>query len=552
MAPRRRALPNPLPDGFLLTDTEKKRWRLGKVIGQGGFGLIYLASQNVDTVVVEDSDFVIKVEFHENGPLFSELKFYQRAAKPDTMQRWRKSRKLDFLGIPSYWGSGLAEHNGTRYRFMVMDRLGIDLQKVCDRRGGRLTKTKVLDIAQTMLDVLEYIHDNEYVHADIKAANLLLGHRDPDQVYLADYGLAYRYCPGGTHKEYKENPKKGHNGTIEYTSLDAHNGVAPSRRGDLQVLGFCLLHWLCGSLPWDSVLKNPTQVQEAKARLMENLPGSVTRLSVSGASTDEVASLLLYVKYLDYKERPDYQRLRELLACGGRGRLDLSGPGGEAAGGFTVTPLNPPARGKKAGQARRPSKAKPEPTADSDEEEEEEEEEQKQKQKQKKPKQVSARSIRAPPIAPPQTEQKTVAKYNGRAAKTSASWDLDVALGKRIKHRHTHKPRAQNTGENGRQRPADGRGWALPNQREGQSQTVGGSLWDEEPSDEASPPDPGLHNPRRPATPRNQNNRCPGRCKEKEVKGHGLEQQGSRRVGCYAAAGLMLFLLVVVAVAGRT
>lgn len=42
----------------------------------------------------------------------------------------------------------------------------------------------------------------------------------------------------------------------------------PSRRSDLQILGFCLLHWLCGSLPWDKVLKDPTQVQEAKARLV--------------------------------------------------------------------------------------------------------------------------------------------------------------------------------------------------------------------------------------------------------------------------------------------
>ena len=32
------------------------------------------------------------------------------------------------------------------------------------------------------LDVLEYIHDKEYVHADIKASNLLLGYTDPQQV----------------------------------------------------------------------------------------------------------------------------------------------------------------------------------------------------------------------------------------------------------------------------------------------------------------------------------------------------------------------------------
>lgn len=47
-------------------------------------------------------------------------------------------------------------------------------------------------------------------------------------MYLADYGLSYRYCPTTNHKEYKENPKKGHNGTMEYTSLDAHKGVSKS------------------------------------------------------------------------------------------------------------------------------------------------------------------------------------------------------------------------------------------------------------------------------------------------------------------------------------
>ncbi|KAI1894765.1 hypothetical protein AGOR_G00119110 [Albula goreensis] len=338
MPPRRKPLPNPLPNGYILTDTEKKQWKLGEIIGQGGFGLIYLASRRLDAPVPSDSDFVIKVEYHENGPLFSELKFYQRAAKPESIQRWKKRHGLDFLGIPSYFGSGLAEHNGTRYRFMVMDRLGKDLQKVCAENGGRLKRPTVLTLGCLLLDMLEFIHENEYVHADIKAANLLLGHRDPSKVYLADYGLSYRYCPEGVHKEYKENPKKGHNGTIEYTSTDAHNGVAPSRRGDLEVLGYCLLHWLCGKLPWDSMLKRPVMVQEAKAKLMANLPDSIIELSPSGTSTGEVAKFLLSVKSLGYKERPDYLKLRNILSEGlskaarKEGPLDLSGPREEARG----------------------------------------------------------------------------------------------------------------------------------------------------------------------------------------------------------------------------
>ncbi|XP_068583766.1 serine/threonine-protein kinase VRK2 isoform X2 [Cebidichthys violaceus] len=386
--PKKRALPKPLPEGFILTDSEKKKWRLGRMIGQGGCGLIYLASQDVDTPVAADTDFVIKVESQENGPLFSELKFYQRAAKPENMQKWKRSRKLNFLGIPTYWGAGLAEYNGLRYRFMAMDRLGSDLQKICERSGGRLKKATVLQLGRGLVDVLEYIHENEYVHADIKAANLMLGCRDPEQVYLADYGLSYRYCPDGVHKEYKENPKKGHNGTVEYTSLDAHRGLAPSRRGDLQILGFCLLHWLCGSLPWDQILKNPAQVQEAKDRLMDNLPDSVQHLSVRGASTDEVAAFLSYVKTLDYKDQPDYQHLKQLLASVVTGRLDFSNPR-EPAG-------DPPTRGKTAGRARGPSKAKAVAT-ELDEEEEEEE---------VKAKPVQPRYIRGPPLTTAQSQQK--------------------------------------------------------------------------------------------------------------------------------------------------
>ena len=45
------------------------------------------------------------------------------------------------------------------------------------------------------------------------------------QVYLVDYGLAYRYLADGAQKPYKEDPKRTHDGTIEFTSRDAHRGV---------------------------------------------------------------------------------------------------------------------------------------------------------------------------------------------------------------------------------------------------------------------------------------------------------------------------------------
>ena len=54
----------------------------------------------------------------------------------------------------------------------------------------------------------------------VKATDSLL------QVYLVDYGLAYRYRPDGQHKEYKEDPRSQHDGTLAFTSIDAHKGVS--------------------------------------------------------------------------------------------------------------------------------------------------------------------------------------------------------------------------------------------------------------------------------------------------------------------------------------
>lgn len=76
-----------------------------------------------------------------------------------------------------------------------------------------------------MLDVLEYIYENEYVYGDVKVVNLFLGYKNLDQVYFVDYGFFYRYCFNGNYKQYQENFRKGYNGIIEFISLDVYKGV---------------------------------------------------------------------------------------------------------------------------------------------------------------------------------------------------------------------------------------------------------------------------------------------------------------------------------------
>uniref|UniRef100_A0A3Q4BSP2 Protein kinase domain-containing protein n=1 Tax=Mola mola TaxID=94237 RepID=A0A3Q4BSP2_MOLML len=116
-ATSKRKLAEEFPPGEVLKDTAKRAWKLGPPVGQGGFGLIYLASDK--SINGCACNFFLQ-EPSDNGPLFSELKFYMRAAKPDMIHSWIKSHKLKTLGVPRYWGSGLHERGGKRYRSAII------------------------------------------------------------------------------------------------------------------------------------------------------------------------------------------------------------------------------------------------------------------------------------------------------------------------------------------------------------------------------------------------------------------------------------------------
>jgi len=76
------------------------------------------------------------------------------------------------------------------------------------------------DFANLQMYAYEYIHSEGYVHADLKGSNLMLERKKQSaQVFLLDYGLATKFLDDkGEHIKYSPNPKKAHNGTLEYES----------------------------------------------------------------------------------------------------------------------------------------------------------------------------------------------------------------------------------------------------------------------------------------------------------------------------------------------
>lgn len=186
------------------------------------------------------------------------------------VEKFRTEQRLATLGMPHFVASGSHELNAIKHRFVVMPRYGQDIGKLWLAAGRRLPAHTVCRLALQMLDVLAYIHRCTYVHGDLKGANMLLGpgRTGASQAYLVDFGLACHYS---TAPAFKPDPKKMHNGTIEYTSRDAHCGV-PTRRGDLEILAYNVVHWWSGAqLPWEAgrLLEQPVRVHEAKRAFMD-------------------------------------------------------------------------------------------------------------------------------------------------------------------------------------------------------------------------------------------------------------------------------------------
>ncbi len=143
------------------------------------------------------------------------------------VKNFTKSNGLKHLALPKYISSGLCEYNAKEYRFLVMDRYAKDLQSfVNDAPSHQLNEIGVLCIMRQIMFSLEYIHNRGYAHGDIKGANLMV--RNDQESYLVDFGLAQRFKRDGVHQKYEIKPERRHNGTIEYTSRDAHCGACKS------------------------------------------------------------------------------------------------------------------------------------------------------------------------------------------------------------------------------------------------------------------------------------------------------------------------------------
>lgn len=135
-----------------------------------------------------------------------------------------------------------------------------------------------------------------------------------DHIYLIDFGLASKFLDSnGVHHPFCMDQRRAHAGTLEYTSRDAHMG-AHSRRSDLECLGFNLMYWTLGTLPWkDEKLQNQLEHVHRMKEIFMTDAREMLKLIYGQQVPKFLGDYLHYVNGLAYDERPNYDYLRQMF-----------------------------------------------------------------------------------------------------------------------------------------------------------------------------------------------------------------------------------------------
>ena len=264
------------------------KYLLVKKLGQGSFGSIYSAKEN-------NNWYAIKFENKNKGQNLLENEAYIM-------------HYLNGLRIPSIKSIG---YSGD-YNVLIMELMGKSLEYLFENLPNKKMSIRcVCNLGYQMIEIMEEIHNKNIIHRDIKPDNFVMGKGDKSKyLFLLDFGLSKKYRSSSTLKHYQLIKGKKLTGTARYASINALNGMTQSRRDDLEAIGYVLMYFLLGKLPWQGL---PAQNKDERYLRIMEVKRDTKPEELCKGFPHEFETYVSYTRNLEYEQDPDYDMLKNLF-----------------------------------------------------------------------------------------------------------------------------------------------------------------------------------------------------------------------------------------------
>jgi serine/threonine-protein kinase len=205
------------------------RYQVGKVLGKGAMGVVYLGQDTQAGRVVALKTMALSDEFEGANLLDARERFFREA---------QTAGRLKHPNIVSIHDSG--EDQGLTYIAMEFVE-GQDLMAYC-KRDHLLALPVVISIVARVAEALACAHAHNVVHRDIKPANVMFD-IESDTLKVMDFGIARITDANKTRTGLIL-------GTPSFMSPEQLAGKKVDGRSDLYSLGVMLFMMLTGTLPF--------------------------------------------------------------------------------------------------------------------------------------------------------------------------------------------------------------------------------------------------------------------------------------------------------------
>lgn len=142
-------------------------------------------------------------------------------------------------------------------------------------------------------------------------ANFVIGMGDSAAtIFCVDFGLSKRYRHPKNLQHIPHRDGRSLTGTPRYASINNHLGIEQSRRDDLESIGYVLIYFLKGTLPWQGLKAKNAQ---KKYRLILEKKQQVSIAQLCQGCPSQFAEFLAYTRSLKFDAKPDIPYLRKLF-----------------------------------------------------------------------------------------------------------------------------------------------------------------------------------------------------------------------------------------------